>query len=172
MVVENVTLPDGGFVAIHEFTGDEDEPFGTIVGVSERLEAGTHEDVTVHLFDVPGATYEVAHLGESQDLIAVPYRETNANRRFDFVRTNGNVDEPYLDADDERVSDRASVTVESTPEPTDEGTATENAAAEGTTGASGGLAAGSSAPWSALPSGTSPLVAVPLAAVLVARRLS
>lgn len=163
MIVEEVTLPDGGFVAIHEFSGDENDPIGDIVGVSEYLEPGTHEEVTVHLFDVRGTTYETPHLGESQELLAVAYRETNANRQFDFMQTNGQVDERYLDAEGEPVYNRTFVTVESTPEPTPEGTAT--------AGAAGAMAGDSLRPASSLPSGASELVAIPLAAVLVARRL-
>jgi hypothetical protein len=173
--VEEITLPEGGFVAIHEFSGDEDEPIGTVVGVSEYLEPGTHEEVTVHLFDVRGMTDEVAHLGESQELLAVAYRETNANRQFDFVETNGQVDEPYLDADDEPVYNRTFVTVESTPKPTTESPATEGETAgeSGPTEDSDGrLGANSLHPGSNLPGGASILAAIPLAAVLVIRRLS
>lgn len=45
-VVDSVTLTKPGFVTIHEETGGQP---GTIIGVSDFLEAGTHENVTVSL---------------------------------------------------------------------------------------------------------------------------
>lgn len=80
VVMQEVTLSDGGFVVIHG-------PDGDVVGVSGYLEAGTHEDVTVEL-DV--------ELSADATLTAMAHRDTNDNGQFDFVTSEGDEDAPYL----------------------------------------------------------------------------
>ena len=71
---------------------------GSVIGVSNALDAGTHEPVTVPLFeDVPGAAFDTQRLTESQTLIAMPHRDTNGNGTYDFVASNGKQDGPYID---------------------------------------------------------------------------
>ena len=113
LTIESVTLPEGGFVAIHDETLLEGNVVGSVVGVSEHLDPGTHENVTVTLFDVPGAEFDETELTESQALIAMPHLDTNGNQTYDFVTTDGEADGPYVtDAGDPVVAD-ATVTVES-----------------------------------------------------------
>jgi hypothetical protein len=104
VVVDEVALPEGGFVAIHDETLlTEEDPIGSNVGISEYLETGTHEDVEVDL------DREIDTEGET--LIAMPHMDTNDNEEYDFVTSEGEDDGPYTDDDDEAVVDDAEVTV-------------------------------------------------------------
>lgn len=97
--VDSVALPSGGFAVIRS-------PDGSIVGVSEFLEAGSHADVTVSL-DEP--------LTEDSNLVAVAHRDTNSNREFDFREGNFSVliDFAYgIENAGQEVSDTALVNVE------------------------------------------------------------
>ncbi|WP_343124879.1 hypothetical protein [Natrinema sp. CBA1119] len=103
VVVENVTIASPGFVTIHDSSLLVGEVFESVIGTSEYLEAGTHEQVEVTL-DEP--------LEEDETLIAMPHRDTNDNQTYDFVESEGQFDGPFLTADDEPVTDDAVVTVE------------------------------------------------------------
>ncbi len=103
VVVENVTLASPGFVTIHDSSLLVGDVFESVIGTSEYLEAGTHEQVEVTL-DEP--------LEEDETLIAMPHRDTNDNQTYDFVESEGQFDGPFLTADDEPVTDDAVVTVE------------------------------------------------------------
>ncbi|WP_254764758.1 DUF7282 domain-containing protein [Natrinema marinum] len=103
VVVANATLASGGFVTIHDSSLLVGNVIGSVIGTSEYLEAGTHENITITL-DEP--------LEEDETLIAMPHRDTNQNETYDFVETEGQADGPYLTADGEPVTDQAVVTVE------------------------------------------------------------
>ncbi len=108
VVVESVTMSEGGFVAIHETV---DGGVGPVIGVSQFLEAGTHTDVTVTLFELPGAEFDQTALNGSQTLIAMPHLDTNGNQVYEFVSSNGAEDGPYV-ANGSAVVDSAFITVE------------------------------------------------------------
>lgn len=95
VVVASVALPSGGFVVVRA-------PSGSIVGVSDYLEPGEHEDVNVTLEDP---------LAGDSELVAVAHRDTNSNREFD-LRTNPLVDVAYGTFEEQRVADAAQVNVE------------------------------------------------------------
>jgi hypothetical protein len=62
VLVASVTLPDGGFVAVH---ADEDGAPGPVIGVSELLGPGTSEDVEVPLdtpLETDATVYPMAHV--------------------------------------------------------------------------------------------------------------
>ncbi|QDX41870.1 PGF-CTERM sorting domain-containing protein [Salarchaeum sp. JOR-1] len=101
VTVENVTLPDGGFVTIHDASVTEGNVLGSVVGSSTYLEAGTHESVTVRL-DEP--------LSEDGTYVAMPHMDTNDNRVYEFVSANANADGPYT-MSGSAVVDTANVTV-------------------------------------------------------------
>jgi hypothetical protein len=106
VTVASTSLPDGGYVAIHDATLLDGNVVGSVVGASTYLPAGESENVSVTL-DEP--------ITESQTLIAMPHRETNqtndtANATYDFVTSNGTDDGPYLD-NGSAVTDDANVTV-------------------------------------------------------------
>jgi PGF-CTERM protein len=112
VVVENVTLPEGGFVTIHDASVAEGNVLGSVVGSSSYLDAGTHENVTVHL-DEP--------LRESGALVAMPHFDTDGDRVYDFVADNGETDGPYT-ANGSAVVSQANVTASATVSMSDQPT--------------------------------------------------
>ncbi|NHN48737.1 PGF-CTERM sorting domain-containing protein [Halostella sp. JP-L12] len=132
VTVDEVFLPNGGFVTVHDETlVSEDDAFGSVLGTSEYLEAGQHSDVQVEL---DGA------LNESQTLIPMAHQDTNDNQEYDFVDSEGEEDVPYTDENDEAVLDSADVEVgdsgednETTTEDTTTETTTEETTTEETT---------------------------------------
>jgi PGF-CTERM protein len=100
VTVDEVTLPEGGFVTIHDATLTEGETLGSVVGTSVYLGPGTHENVTVHLDDqiTDGTLHAMAH------------KDTDGDRAYTFVSSNGAADGPYT-ADGDIVMAPAEVTV-------------------------------------------------------------
>ncbi|MDF9747033.1 DUF7282 domain-containing protein [Natrinema salsiterrestre] len=112
VVVNNTTLPEGGFAVIHAaaLTDEnasenetvtnmsEDYEPGEVLGNSTYLDSGEHENVTVELNE---------SLEESQVLIAMAHQDTNDNETYDFPEA----DDPYTE-DGEPVTDDAMVTLE------------------------------------------------------------
>ncbi|MDG5777087.1 hypothetical protein QA599_11575 [Haloarculaceae archaeon H-GB1-1] len=96
ITVEEVTVPEGGFVAIHDTTLLEGAVVESVIGVSDYLEPGTQQDLEITLFDVPGAQFDVTELQETQVLFAMPHLDTNGDLVYDFVRSNGTDDGPYV----------------------------------------------------------------------------
>ncbi|MDQ2052132.1 hypothetical protein RBH26_16765 [Natronolimnohabitans sp. A-GB9] len=111
VVVDDVELEDGGFVVIHDSSLLVGNVIGSVIGVSEYLEPGEHENVEVAL-DEP--------LEEDETLIAMAHLDTNDDEAFDFVETDGEEDGPYLTPEDEPVTDRAVVTADPEAEPIEE----------------------------------------------------
>ncbi|SEQ73277.1 DUF7282 domain-containing protein [Natrinema salaciae] len=95
VTIRDVSLSDGGYVVI---TDGGDEP----LAVSERLEAGTHENVTVERED--DSTREL--VGQ---LTATVHQDTADEDGFAYGETDGEEDRPYLE-DGFPVSDTATVT--------------------------------------------------------------
>ncbi|MDS0476286.1 CARDB domain-containing protein [Natrinema sp. 1APR25-10V2] len=83
VTIREVTLSDGGYVVI---TDGGDEP----LAVSEHLEAGTHENVTVERED--DATREL--VGQ---LTATVHQDTSDEEGYAYAETNGEEDQPYLE---------------------------------------------------------------------------
>jgi hypothetical protein len=104
VTVASATLPDGGFVTIHDASLTDGQVLGSVRGASGFLEAGTHQNVTVHL-DTP--------LTEDATLIAMPHEDSDGDRAYTFVPGNGGVDGPYT-AGGEAVVDDAEVTTSAT----------------------------------------------------------
>ncbi|NEU56392.1 hypothetical protein [Halorussus sp. MSC15.2] len=90
VTVQSVTVPDGGFVVVHDTGVIEGEVVESIVGVSDYLEPGTHRNVTVEL---------AQPLNQSQRLVSIAYRDSNDNQEFDFVTSNRTADGPYTKVD-------------------------------------------------------------------------
>ncbi len=109
VVVDEVTVPNGGFVAIHNQSLLMGDVTGSVVGVSEKLEPGTHENVVVHLYDFPGSP-DAEGLEEEELLIAMPHLDDNGNGLYDFVRSDAETDGPYL-ADGSVVVDSANMSI-------------------------------------------------------------
>ncbi|NEU55446.1 hypothetical protein [Halorussus sp. MSC15.2] len=100
VVIESATLPEGGFIAIHD-SSYQDAPLSSVLGNSVYLEAGTHENVTVTL---------ARPISETQTLVAMPHLDTNNNQVYDFVLSTGEIDGPYT-VDGQAVVDEANVSV-------------------------------------------------------------
>lgn len=113
VTVRTITVPEGGYVVVHDSHFlDKENP--SAIGVSSYLDAGTHHNVTVTLFNVPGRNFsDAARLNETQRLFVLPHRETNNNRTLDLVTTGMQQDRPYLNETDHIHFDTAIVTVES-----------------------------------------------------------
>jgi PGF-CTERM protein len=83
VTIDSVDLSEGGFVVVHDAALFAGEVEGSVLGSSEYLEAGVHEDVTVTL--ATPAT-------ESQVLVPMAHRDTNGNEAYDFPAADG----PYV----------------------------------------------------------------------------
>ena len=107
VVVENVYLPEGGFVAIHDASVNSGgaDVLTSVRGTSGYLEAGNHSNVTVAL-DEP--------LEEDQTLVAMPHRDTNDDRKYSFVASGGEEDGPSTTEEGDIVVDTANVTASAT----------------------------------------------------------
>ncbi|HMB49413.1 MAG TPA: PGF-CTERM sorting domain-containing protein, partial [Natronoarchaeum rubrum] len=86
IVVDSVTLSDGGFVTIHDATVLDGAVFDSVRGTSEYLAPGTHENVEISL-DSP---YE-----EDGVAVAMPHMDTDGDEMYDFVEDEGSADGPY-----------------------------------------------------------------------------
>ncbi|MFC7232575.1 hypothetical protein ACFQMM_16475 [Saliphagus sp. GCM10025308] len=96
--VDAVSLSEGGFVALYEAGAPVENE--TVLGVSEYLEPGEHENVTVDLAE---------SIDEDRTLVAIVHRDLTGDGQFTFesVETIGVHDGPYLDADGDPVADEA-----------------------------------------------------------------
>jgi len=108
VTVASVTLPDGGFVTVHDETVLKGETVESIRGTSRYLRPGTHSEVVVEL-DRP--------IARSQPLVAVAYRDTDGDGVYDYVSSRGREDGPYETDRGGLVADGASVTVRAPNEP-------------------------------------------------------
>ncbi|MFW6018484.1 MAG: DUF7282 domain-containing protein, partial [Halapricum sp.] len=95
VTVREAYLPDGGFIAIHDADGD-------IIGVSDYFESGTVEDVEVLL--------DTTLVGD-EEVTAMPHMDDNDNQEYDFP----DADQPYTDADDNPVTDTATIRSQAEP---------------------------------------------------------
>ncbi|SFF86701.1 hypothetical protein SAMN04488063_0582 [Halopelagius inordinatus] len=97
IVVDEVTLSESGYVAVHDARLLDGEAAESVVGVSEYLEAGEHYRVEIELFDVEGADFEKHRLQSDQPLIPMPHRETDGDETYDFVASGGGDDGPFVE---------------------------------------------------------------------------
>ena len=91
VLIERVVVPEGGFLVVHqaqnatgEYATEGQVSVGSVVGNSTYLEPGVHSNVVVELN---------VSIDESQTLIAMPHRDTNDNRQYDFPQA----DDPYTE---------------------------------------------------------------------------
>jgi len=121
VTVSSVYLPQGGFVTIHDASLQDGATFDSVVGSSQYLPPGMHENVRINV-DIPQDQAE-------QTLIAMPHQDTDEDQVYDFVTSDGANDAPYTTLDESAiVTDSATVTnvnaATPTATPTDEPTAT------------------------------------------------
>ncbi|OIB58470.1 DUF7282 domain-containing protein [Natrialba sp. SSL1] len=105
--IESATLPRGGFISIQDPTlavrnfeeqveGDERWFDLTVLGHSPRLDAGSYDEFTIELEEA---------LEESRSYLVMLHRDTTGSGTFDWVASQGAVDEAYLSGG-ERVRNR------------------------------------------------------------------
>jgi hypothetical protein len=100
VTVRAAELSEGGFVAVHRVSYVDGAFTESLVGVSRYLQPGLHGNVRV---DVDG-------VDSNATLVAVLNRDSDDDRRYDFVATDGAQDRPYTNTYSERagnVSDEA-----------------------------------------------------------------
>lgn len=102
VTVAEATLPEGGFVVVYNASGG-------IVGVSEYLDNGTHEDVTL----------EVSPEFSRSQVAVAEVRADDGDESF-----NASADAPYTNDNGQPIGDTAYVTVEETETATPTATAT------------------------------------------------
>ncbi|AGB30873.1 hypothetical protein C488_03080 [Natrinema pellirubrum DSM 15624] len=105
VTIDDVSLSEGGFVAVYEGVAVDADP-DAIIGVSSYLEAGDHENVTVDLEE---------SLNESGPLVAVVHHDTDGDEAFEYADSDGEEDVPYVSAGGAPVLDGAFVTVADEP---------------------------------------------------------
>jgi hypothetical protein len=109
--VASAAFPDGGFVAIHDSSLLDGNVAGSVIGVSEKYDAGTVMKVEVPLYSgVPGSDFDQSALQEDQTLIAMPHKDTNDNGTYDFITSGGEADGAYVQ-DGSAVVDDAEISV-------------------------------------------------------------
>lgn len=96
LTVASTEMEKGGFVTMHDTRLLDGVGAGSIIGVSEYLDPGKHENVTVPLFNEPLET-DKEELRENQILIAVPHLDTNENQEFDFLPSDPGQDVAYTE---------------------------------------------------------------------------
>lgn len=96
----SVTMVDGGFVSIHDRRRFQGEILGSIIGITDSLAPGRHEDVPVDLFtdaataDGPGEGQDEDGLTHTQPLLAIPHRNASGGVGDTF---DGSADGAYRD---------------------------------------------------------------------------
>jgi hypothetical protein len=125
VTVDGATLPNGGYVAVHEGSYNGSNATETLVGATGYLDAGSYENVTVALDGGNDSTPI-----DSGHISVVVHRDTDGDRAFQYVPSDGAEDRPVR-VNGSAVADTASLTVErpSTPTPTAANPPTETATA-------------------------------------------
>lgn len=96
VTIQSVTLAEGGYVAIHDARRLDAGLAQSLIGISEPLEGGTYEDLTVELFDVPGYDY-----GDDPQLTGDPHLVVTIHHpmdegSFEYVADGADGEGPYL----------------------------------------------------------------------------
>ncbi|WP_233514219.1 MULTISPECIES: hypothetical protein [unclassified Haloferax] len=115
VTVASATLSEGGFVVIHNESGD-------VVGISNYIEE-SNSNIRIFLTE---------SLSESATLTAMAHLDTNNNQQLDFLSSDGAEDGPYT-MDGSPITDDAEITVGDEPtteEPTTEEPTTEEPTTE------------------------------------------
>ena len=86
VTVRSVTLPDGGFVGIHNDGYTAGISDTTLMTSSQYLSAGTHHNVTIPIdAGVPGGYANESQLNGTETLTARAYTDSNSNQRFEYL---------------------------------------------------------------------------------------
>jgi len=95
-VATDVRLPDGGFVAVHtiDYAASVNEDInttetvdpGSVLSASRYIEQGCHAEVSVPID---------SNISLPERVALIAYQDTDDDRTYDFVASNGSVDTPY-----------------------------------------------------------------------------
>lgn len=99
--VDSVYLPDGGFAVIHDDRLFDGKALESVIGNSGYKNPGTYTDLRVSVD--PQQVSDGEHT-----LIAMPHKNTNKSRKYDFVTSGGEEDTPYTEGGS-AVTDSATV---------------------------------------------------------------
>jgi len=135
LTVSEANLSDGGYVAVTNASG-------AVLGHSEYLEAGVHENVTVALSDEPargGVFIATAHLDDGNESFDASADPAYVNENDVAVSSTAyvTVEEPDAAETTEATTDAAETTAATTAAETVEATETTDAATEETTTSEG-----------------------------------
>ena len=117
VTVDEVHMSDGGFVSIHDRRRFDGQILGSIIGITEFLEPGTHNGVSVPLFTQhatagPAQGQNQNGLTESQPLVAIPHLDGNDSGVFDGDPDPAYQNGPRTLTEFQAVNDIATVFVE------------------------------------------------------------
>lgn len=114
IVVDEARLPDGGFLVVRDssYLPPENETYNSTIGVSPYLKPNeTASDVPIELFNVPGRSMgNQTTLANNTTLVVQASRDTNGDQSYDYIRSKGIEDQPYVD-NSTLVEQRADVTI-------------------------------------------------------------
>lgn len=91
--VASAYLPEGGFVVLHDERLLNGDALASVIGNTAYKNPGTYEDLRI-----PVDPKQVSDGGNT--IIAMPHRNTNRSRKYDFVTSDGKEDPPYVDPKD------------------------------------------------------------------------
>ncbi len=133
VTVRQVYVPDGGFVTIHDASVNDGgaKVLSSVRGSSNYLSPGNHTNVTVRLDDP---------IENTTTLVAMPHKDTDGDRIYEFVSGNAEIDGPYT-ADGEIVVDVGTVTASATVSISDQPTDGSSVVVDRTEMANGGFVA-------------------------------
>ena len=119
VTIQNATLPEGGFIAIHDSEYLSSSPADlTVLATSDYLSPGQHQNVTINISNAPPGNYpgvNTTSLNTTQTLVGALYSDSNGNRQFDYVLSGGSEDSA-VEVDGNPVRDVGQATI-SNPEP-------------------------------------------------------
>ena len=98
MNVASVTLPDGGWVVLHD-PGQNFE----VIGHSGGLDPGTHQDVNVA---IQRGKVDKVRRKQDRTLLAMAHKDTGEEGEYEFPEA----DPPYFDDDGNLIVDTAEIT--------------------------------------------------------------
>lgn len=98
VTVGEVTLPSAGFVTLDSTgPGEGGVIEESTIAVSQRLSAGTHQNVTLRVNrSPPGGIVNRTTLNSTGAYEAVLYRDGNGNGRFEFITSGRSADRPFV----------------------------------------------------------------------------
>ncbi|EMA44010.1 DUF7282 domain-containing protein [Halococcus saccharolyticus] len=109
VTVGPVTLPEGGYVGVHRSLYNDSNATESAIGATDYLEPGSYTNVTVPVSSDDSGLNATAQ-DRSVRLSAAAYSDSDGDREFQYVPSNGSEDEPYTD--DGTVNDSGVVTIE------------------------------------------------------------